>query len=161
MSWKALVAVIPIALSLTFGEADARTELRTVMVKDTVENVKQDVIDAVINRGLVVDHTSHVGAMLKRTGKDLGATKDIYADAQTVQFCSAKLSRAMMEANPRNVGFCPFAIFVYALAAAPDTTYVGFRSLPLEGSEASRAALRAVNELLEALLLDAAGKKAN
>ena len=33
------------------------------------EDVKQDIEIAITNRGLVIDHTSHIGAMLERTGK--------------------------------------------------------------------------------------------
>ena len=139
--------------------AESRSDVRSYAVKDSFENVKQEVIDAIIKRGLVVDYTAHIGAMLARTAKDVGATKTIYADAQAVQFCSAKLSRRTMEADPANIAFCPYVIFVYALPASPGTTYVGYRPLPRVGSKKSKAALGAVDALLDAIIREAAGKK--
>jgi hypothetical protein len=139
--------------------AESRSDVRMIAVKDNFESVKQEVIDAIIKRGLVVDYTAHIGAMLARTAKDVGASKTIYADAQAVQFCSATLSRLTMEADPANIAFCPYVIFVYALPASPATTYVGYRPLPRVGSKQSRAAIDAVNALLDGIVRAAAGQK--
>ena len=46
-----------------------------------------------MKRWLVIDYTGHIGDMLDRTAKDVGATKKIYAQAEAMQFCSATLSR--------------------------------------------------------------------
>lgn len=61
--------------------AESRSDVRIYAVKDNFESVKQDVIDAIIKRGLVVDYTAHIGAMLARTAKDVGASTTIYSDA--------------------------------------------------------------------------------
>lgn len=139
--------------------AESRSDVRSYAVKDNFESVKQDVIDAIIKRGLVVDYTAHIGAMLARTAKDVGASKTIYTDAQAVQFCSATLSRRTMEADPANIAFCPYVIFVYALPGSPGTTYVGYRPLPRVGSKQSGAAIDAVNALLDGIIRAAAGRK--
>ena len=139
--------------------AESRSAVRIYAVKDNFENVKQDVIDAVIKRGLVVDYTAHIGAMLARTAKDVGASKTIYSDAETVQFCSATLSRRTMEADPTNIAFCPYVIFVYTLPGSPGMTNVGYRPLPTGGSKESRTAIDAVNALLDDIVRAAAGKK--
>ncbi len=139
--------------------AESRSDVRIYAVKDNFESVKQDVIDAITNRGLVVDYTAHVGAMLARTAKDVGAFKTIYSDAQSVQFCSATLSRRTMEADPANIAFCPHVIFVYALPGSPGMTYVGYRPLLRVGSKQSGAAIDAVNALLDGIIREAAGKK--
>ena len=55
---------------------------------------------ALDGRGLVVSSISYVGEMLERTGKDLGRTKKIYGKANVMEFCSAVISRDMMEKNP-------------------------------------------------------------
>lgn len=136
----------------------AETDIRIYTVKDNFESVKDEVVDVIVKRGLVIDYTAHIGAMLARTAKDLGATKTIYANAQSLQFCSAKLSRQTMEADPINIAFCPYVIFVYAIPDSPGTTYVGYRPL-VAGSPQSRAAIDAVNALLEGIVQEAAGKK--
>jgi hypothetical protein len=148
------------AILVTSGiVAESRSDVRLLSVKDNFASVKQDVIDAIIKRGLVIDYTAHIGEMLTRTAKDVGASKTIYSDAQTVQFCSATLSRRTMEADPTNVAFCPYVIFVYALPGSPGMTNVGYRRLPRVGSKQSRAAIDAVNALLDGIVRAAAGKK--
>ena len=42
------------------------------------EFVTQDIKIAIQNRGLVIDHTSHIAEMLDRTGKDLGTPTQLY-----------------------------------------------------------------------------------
>ena len=97
--------------------------------------------------------------MLQRTGGDVGASRQIYSDAETMQFCSAVLSRKAMEADPSNIAYCPYALFVYAQPDAPATSFVGFRHLSETGSESSKAAIKEINVILDAIARDAAGIK--
>lgn len=69
--------------------------------------------DAIVSKGLVIDYVSHVGDMLNRTGADIGATKEIFKAADIFLFCSAVVSRKVMEANPLNLTYCPYSIFVF------------------------------------------------
>jgi hypothetical protein len=154
---SALVAATFAIFGASAGAAEA--PIRVYAVKDSIENVKQEVSDAIVKRGLVVDYTAHIGAMLARTAKDVGASKTIFVDAQSLQFCSATLSRRTMEADPANVAFCPHVIFVYALPGSPGTTHVGYRPLPRLGSKQSRAAIDAVNTLLDGIVREAVGKR--
>ena len=55
---------------------------------------------AIIGRSLVVDWVSHTGEMLARTGADVGSDVVIFDNADIYQFCSASLSRKMMEIDP-------------------------------------------------------------
>ncbi|HEY7608417.1 MAG TPA: DUF302 domain-containing protein [Alphaproteobacteria bacterium] len=123
--------------------------------KAKFEDVKEDVVSAVTKRGLVVDYTGYIGAMLDRTAKDVGATKKVYAQAEAIQFCPATLARKMMEADPHNIAFCPYVIAIYSLAADPGTVYVAYRRPAMTGSPQSRAALKAVDDLLSAILKEA------
>jgi uncharacterized protein (DUF302 family) len=82
---------------------------------------------AIENRGLVVNFTSHIADMLDRTGADIGAAKKIFEQAEIIEFCSAGLSRKMMEADPHNIVLCPFAISVYTLPGDPGGTWVAYR----------------------------------
>ena len=61
--------------------------------------------DAIVSKGLVIDYVSHTGDMLNRTGADLGATKEIFKAADIFLFCSAVVSRKVMEADPLNIRF--------------------------------------------------------
>ncbi len=122
------------------------------------KDVSEDLQLAIQGRGLVVDHTSHVHNMLERTGKDLGLTKVIYKDADAYSFCSATTSRTMMEADAHNIVFCPFTITVYTTVTEPNKVYIAYRRPPLIGSEASKAALKAVHDLLDGIAREAIGQ---
>src|SRR5262245_62835808 len=88
-------------------------ELKTYSKEGGYEDVKFELNDAIIRRGLAVDYTGHINKMLERTGADVGSNKQIYVNAEFVLFCSAKLSRAMVEADPGNLGYCPYVVFLY------------------------------------------------
>jgi uncharacterized protein (DUF302 family) len=68
---------------------------------------------AIVGKGLVIDYVSHVGDMLERTGPDLGASVEIFKDADIFLFCSAVVSRKVMEVDPLNIVHCPYSIFVF------------------------------------------------
>jgi hypothetical protein len=130
-------------------------ELRTYSKKSTFEDVKFELNDAVITRGLAIDYTGQINRMLERTGADVGSTKRIYANAEFYMFCSAKYSRAMMEADPANVGFCPYVVFLYEAADKPGEIVVGYRRPPITGNDATRKALADIDALLDGIVKDA------
>ena len=71
--------VVPVALCFCAGAAGAAMPGVTVQsLKADYDDVKERVVMAIENRGLVVDHTARVGEMLERTGKDLGRDRRIY-----------------------------------------------------------------------------------
>lgn len=122
------------------------------------DEVRDDLKLAIEAKGLVVDHESHIGRMLERTGKDVGSTRKIYADGQAFVFCSAALSRRTMEADPANIAFCPYGIVVYATAQEPGKVHVAYRRpWRAGGSAASRAALKEVEKLLDGIAREALG----
>ena len=127
-----------------------------VAVRGSFEDVKQMLTLAIENRGLVVDHESKVGNMLERTGKDLGATKQIYARAEVLEFCSATYSRQTMEADPRLLAFCPYSIAIYQLPGENDQVHLAYRRPLVEGDGPGAHALREVDRLLGSLLQEAA-----
>jgi uncharacterized protein (DUF302 family) len=123
-------------------------------------DVRDDVKIAIENRALVIDSTSHIGKMLERTGKDLGATRKVYVDGEAFSFCSAVLSRKTMEADPHNIAFCPYAISVYTTTQEPDKVYVSYqRPWRPDGTPSSKASLREVEELLDGIVREALGIK--
>ena len=128
---------------------------KTVAVEGAFEDIAEYVADAIVNRGLTIDYRGYIGRMLKRTGKDAGSAKPLYRDAQFFQFCSAVWSRRTMEADPANIAYCPYVVFVYELAAKPGTVHVGYRRPAQTGSAESRKALAAVDRLLDAIVREA------
>ena len=122
------------------------------------DDVRDDLKLAIEAKGLVIDYESYINKMLERTGKDVGSTRKLYADAQAFVFCSAVLSRKTMEADPANIAQCPYSMVVYATAQEPETVHVAYRRpWRPDGSAASKAALREVERLLDGIARKALG----
>jgi hypothetical protein len=130
-------------------------DLKTYSKKGSYEDVKFELNDAIIRRGLAIDYTGHINSMLERTGADVGSTRRVYKNAEFFMFCSAKLSRAMIEADPANLGYCPYVVFLYEAADKPGEIVAGYRRPLPSGNAASNPALAAVEELLDGIVKDA------
>ena len=89
----------------------ATTALAQDMVTYTTDQSFADVTfgleNAIVGEGLVIDATSYVGDMLERTKADVGSDVTIFLNANVYSFCSAALSRKVMEINPMNLIYCP------------------------------------------------------
>lgn len=131
--------------------------LSEVIIESSYEDARYDLEDAIISQGLTVDHISNVSNMLQRTAGAVDGARQIYVTGQQFQFCSASLSRNTMQADPANIVFCPYMIFMYQRVDEPDKIHVGFRRLNEIGSDESSKALKAVNDLLMAIITEAAG----
>ncbi len=110
------------------------------------EDATFSVESAIIGAGLVIDYVSHTGEMLNRTGADVGSATYLFDNADIFVFCSASLSRKMMEADPMNIAHCPYGIFV---AERDGVVMIGFRDYP-EGI------MQEVQELLDSIAEEAA-----
>lgn len=100
----------------------------------------------IIGAGLVIDYVAHSGEMLARTGPDLGSDVVLFAGADIFLFCSAVLSRQVMEVNPANITFCPYSIFVTDREGVVE---IGYRNFP-EGE------MQIIQELLDTIARTAA-----
>ena len=114
------------------------------------EDVQFDLRIAIESRGLVIDSVSHVGAMLNRTAADVGAETQVYDHAEVMQFCSAIVSRSVIEADPLNLAYCPYGVFIYQLAGGEGAVTIGYRRFP-EGE------MQEVEALLEEIVREVAG----
>jgi uncharacterized protein (DUF302 family) len=147
-----LASALLILMAIAAGQPAAAEDLKTATKKGSFDDVKFELSNAIIERGLRVDFSGSISQMLDRTGADVGSTKPIYKHAEFMAFCSSKLSRQMMEADPANVAFCPYTVFVYETAAAPGEIVVGYRPFPQPANETSRAALNEIDNLLTAII---------
>jgi uncharacterized protein (DUF302 family) len=143
MKRLALIACLTASPAL----ADVPPVLYTV--EDSFENVAFAVENAILGAGLVIDHVSHTGEMLERTRADVGSDRVLFTQADIFSFCSASISRMVMEADPSNIQHCPYGIFVYEAADTPGTVVVGHRAY--DGSMAP------VQTLLSGIVKDALG----
>jgi uncharacterized protein (DUF302 family) len=125
-----------LALAVAAGAtaASAQDDVYTVTTTDlSFAEAAAAVENAIINRGYKVDYHGYIGEMLKRTAADVGATKSLYNGAEIFQFCSAVLSRKVMEAEITDIAYCPYIVFAYEADATPGEVTIGFRKLPEGG----------------------------
>jgi len=137
-------------LAAAFGAlaTTAQAEGSTVYTFDgSFDDATFSVESAIIGQGLVIDYVSHTGEMLNRTGADVGSEVALFAEADIFVFCSATLSREVMEADPMNIAYCPYGIFV---AERDDAVMIGYRNYP-EGE------MQKVQALLDEIVQDALG----
>lgn len=122
----------------------------TYTTDETFDDVIFGLESAIEGRGLVIDAISHTGDMLERTREATGSDVVLFTKADIYGFCSASLSRKVMEADFTNVRFCPYHIFVYVRPDTPDETVIGFQSFP-EGP------MKEVEALLDSIAREAIG----
>lgn len=103
-------------------------DLKIYQTTGEFADVRQDLVDAIIGQGYVIDYNGRPSEMLKRTRKDVGG-KPLYLEAEYLVFCSALLSRKTMESDIRNVGYCPYILTVYETKQNPGTIYISYRKL--------------------------------
>jgi uncharacterized protein (DUF302 family) len=112
------------------------------------EDATFSVESAIIGKGLVIDYVSHTGEMLNRTGADVGSDVELFAAADIFVFCSASLSREVMEVDPINIAYCPYGVFV---AERDGEVMIGYRNYP-EGE------MQKVQSLLDDIAREAIGE---
>lgn len=122
MIHKLLLTAVLAAPGLAFAGESAITSY-----DGSFDDATFAVESAIVDQGLVIDYVSHVGEMLARTGADVGSDTQIFKAADIFVFCSAKVSREVMEADPMNVAHCPYGIFV---AETDEGVVVGRRDYP-------------------------------
>ena len=132
------------ALAVPVMAADVTTYTSDSDFEDTAFGLES----AIVGRGLVIDYVSHTGEMLNRTGEDVGSDVKLFEAADIYLFCSALLSREVMEDDPMNIGYCPYGIFV---AERDGAVMVGFRNYP-------DGAMQKIQALLDEIAREAAGQ---
>jgi uncharacterized protein (DUF302 family) len=119
------------AAALALGATGALAQdIITYDTEESFDDVVFGLENAILDKGLVIDSVSHTGEMLERTKADVGSDVTIFTHADIFSFCSAQISREVMEADPMNVVFCPYDIFIIVRPDTPDITTIGFRSFP-------------------------------
>lgn len=137
-----------LAASAVFCTAGAEEWQYRKQLNGNFAEVRDAITMAIENRGLVVNYVSHIADMLNRTGNDIGASKTVFEQAEIIEFCSASLSRRMMEADPHNIVLCPFALSVYSLPGEAGKVWISYR-------QPQGSAAQLVGELLGGIAAEA------
>jgi uncharacterized protein (DUF302 family) len=116
-----------LAALLTAAPAFASDQAVTYPFDGDFDDATFALESAILDRGLVIDYVSHTGEMLERTKGDVGSDVTLFTNADIFLFCSASLSRKVMEADPMNIAHCPYAIFA---AERDGAVFLGHRTYP-------------------------------
>ena len=138
------------------ANGDNETHVYTKVVQDGVYADTLEAVKEIIQgKGINIAHTLPPSDMLERTGPAFGITDQVLKDGEIIEFCSAKISHKLIQANPENITLCPFTISVYVLNSDPKNVRMTYRK-PFIIDEASREAVDAMNELIMAIIEEAA-----
>ena len=116
-----------LALALCLPSMATAGETRIAPFDGSFDDATFAVESAILGEGLVIDYVSHVGDMLSRTGADVGSDETLFKAADIFVFCSAVISREVMETDPMNIAHCPYGIFV---VETDDGVIIGRRDYP-------------------------------
>ncbi|MBU0641987.1 MAG: DUF302 domain-containing protein [Alphaproteobacteria bacterium] len=123
---KTMIKAIAVGLICAFP-AFAEDQAITFDYDGTFEDATFAIEDAIVSKGLVIDYRSHTGEMLERTRADVGSDVVLFDAADVFLFCSAVVSRQVMEADPANIVHCPYSIYV---ADQAGKVTIGFHDYP-------------------------------
>jgi uncharacterized protein (DUF302 family) len=143
LRWIAALVLIGVPTALA-------QEIVTRTKQAEFDDVRMDLGNAILATGVTIQSQGNIAAMLGKTAGDLGATATVYARAEFISICSAHYSRALMEADPSNLAFCPFTVFAYEAKAKLGEIVVGYRPVvvPTGQGRAAHAAAAEINALL-------------
>jgi len=145
----ALCALMCLPLSALAAES------YTVLFKaqGSYQDIRDNLQMAIEGKGLKITNTNKIAAMLDRTGKDIGETTLIYEGAEQFEFCSATISRHMMEADPHSIVMCPYSIVVYKLPGDKNV-YLAYRKPAATKNRALKKQLAELEKLLTEIIKD-------
>ncbi len=146
---KALFCATALALAATPAFA---AEAVTYETDQSFDDVIFGLEAAILGQGLVIDHVSHAGDMLERTREATGSDVVLFEAADIYSFCSATVSRQVMEADPMNIVHCPYHIFVMTRPDRPEVTTIGYRDF-------ADPSMDPVEELLDTIAREAIGRE--
>lgn len=130
--------------------------IATYRSHESFETIKENLQQAITNKGLIISGTLHVSEMLNRTAKDLGIAKNAYQKAEAFEFCSALLSHKMIQVNPLNLTVCPFTIAFFVKPEEANIVYLAFRKPQLAGE--SKNISQEINIFLHEIVKEATGE---
>ena len=107
-------------------------------------DAREALVDAIEGEGLIPSPPSRFGDMLARTGPALDQIDPIYADAEVLHFCSARIAWQLARENPLNIAQCPLAMAIFTLPGEPGRVRLAWRR-----AVGSSPGATAANALLE------------
>ena len=139
---------VPSLLAFVIATPLAAQNMTSVTIPEPLDDMEFAVESAILDMGLAIDFTSHSGAMLERTREDVGSDVVLFTGATIYNFCSATVSREVIEADINNIIYCPYSIYLYSTPDNPDETIIGHQLYPGES-------MQPANDLLDEIIANA------
>ena len=149
---KLLVVCAMLSLPLTAQAAESYTVL--FKAQGAFQDVRDMLQIAIEGKGLKITNTNHIADMLDRTGKDIGETRKVYENSEQFEFCSATISRRMMQADPHSIVMCPYSVVVYQVPGDKNV-YLAYRKPAATKNPALKKQLDELEKLLTDIIKDA------
>jgi len=154
MSDMKKLLVVCALLCLPFSAQAAESYTVLFKTQGAYQDVRDNLQMAIEGNGLKITNTNKIAAMLDRTGKDIGETKVIYENSEQFEFCSATISRHMMEADPHSIVMCPYSVVVYQVPGDKNV-YLSYRKPAVTKNPALKKQLVELEKLLTEIIKDA------
>jgi uncharacterized protein (DUF302 family) len=158
MCWRRALSVVWLTAGLLSGSLAAATELPNNGAIATAsksgaryQDVREDLLMAIEAQGFVVGAIGDLGGMLTRSAPDFGH-KPVYLAAEYFNFCPTAIAHELVAADPTNLAYCPFQLFLYEAVAAPGTIVVGYRHPGVDGNAATRAILARAEQVFAGII---------
>ena len=148
-----LLVMTIVSTSSVFAE---QKYVNTTIVEGDFKELLEAAQEAIKGRGMNVAHTLSASGMLKRTKGSFGIKDDVFLNAETIEFCNAKISHELAIGNPENIVLCPFAISVYVLSSDPKHVRLSFREPFVMYDEISKKATADMVSLVKSIINEAA-----
>ena len=153
---KKSIVKLQIIFLLLFGAntvCASEDPIVTRKIEGSFQEVSSNVRMAIIGKGINIAHVLPASQMLHRTGPDFGYESAVYGDAETYEFCSARISHKLSRANPDNIVLCPFTISVYTIKDEPGMVRLTYR-IPT-GRPGTEEIVKEIVALIESIIEDA------
>lgn len=148
-----LLLAFQLSMGLVTNSLAAEEKVVTVKVEGDFVDVSASVRSAIVGKGINISTKVPAGEMLHRTRADFGYDENVYLQAESYEFCSARLSHKLVRQHPDNIVLCPFIISVYVVADEPEIVRISYR-IP-SGKPGSEAVINEIVELIEGIVEDA------
>jgi uncharacterized protein (DUF302 family) len=147
-----LLLLVNLSLPWTSIATGSENPIITYWVEEEFENIRDNVRNAIIERGMNIASELHASEMLNRTAPDLGIERNVFLNAVSIEFCSAMISHKLVMAHASNMVLCPFTISIYVLSEDPAKVFVAYKP-PTAGDESSEV-LEEIKSLLQAIVTE-------
>jgi uncharacterized protein (DUF302 family) len=158
MCWRRAFSAVCLTAGLLLGSLASATEPPSNAAIATAsksgaryQDVREDLLMAIEAQGFVVGAVGDLGSMLTRSAPDFGH-KPIYLAAEYFNFCPAAIAHELAAADPTNLAYCPFQLFLYEAVAKPGSIVVGYRHPGVDGNVATRAILSRAEQVFAGII---------